>query len=101
MEFLGLDQPSRTATRSSSRMTSSSSPSTLTSVPEYLPNSTLSPALTAIGRTSVFLDLAAAHGDHFALDGLFGRGVGDDDAAGGFGFRLEALDDDTVVQWTK
>src|SRR5690348_628082 len=32
-------------------MTSSSSPSTLTSVPEYLPNSTLSPALTAIGRT--------------------------------------------------
>src|SRR5690348_13677485 len=46
-----LYQPSSTATRSSSRMTSSSSPSTLTSVPEYLPNSTLSPALTAIGRT--------------------------------------------------
>ena len=30
---------------SSSRITSSSSPSTLTSVPEYLPNSTLSPTL--------------------------------------------------------
>src|SRR6185437_15582891 len=50
---------------------------------------------------AVFLDLAGAHGDHFALDRLFGRGVGDDDAAGGLGFRLEALDDDTVVQWTK
>src|SRR5690348_320102 len=50
---------------------------------------------------AVFLDLAGAHGDHFALDRLFGRGVGDDDAAGGLGFRLEALDDDAVVQWTK
>src|SRR5690348_11847170 len=50
---------------------------------------------------AVFLDLAGAHGDHFALDRLLGRGIWDDDAAGGFGFRLQALDDHAVVQRTK
>ena len=84
---------------SSSRMTSSSSPSTLTSVPEYLPNSTLSPVLTAIGRDlAVLEDLAVADGDDFALDRLFGGGVGDHDAAGGLGLRFQALDDDAVVK---
>src|ERR1700730_3780111 len=37
---------------SSSRMTTSSSPSTLTSVPEYLPKRILSPALTSGARNS-------------------------------------------------
>src|SRR5438270_10424640 len=36
---------------SSSRITRSSSPSTFTVVPEYLPNSTLSPTLTSTGLT--------------------------------------------------
>src|SRR5690349_19297601 len=43
--------PSMTAMTSSSRMTTSSSPSTFTSVPEYLPNRILSPILTSSGRT--------------------------------------------------
>src|SRR5690606_15612043 len=48
----GGPQPSITAMTSSSRMTRSSSPSTLTSVPEYLPNSTLSPSFSSSLRTS-------------------------------------------------
>src|SRR5690606_24594515 len=43
--------PSMTAMTSSSRMTSSSSPSTFTSVPPYLPNRILSPTFTSSGRT--------------------------------------------------
>src|SRR4029077_17803846 len=43
--------PSITAMTSSSRMTTRSSPSTLTSVPLYLPNRILSPTLTSRGRT--------------------------------------------------
>ena len=33
--------------------------------------------------------------------GLFLGGIGDDDAAGGLRFGLDALDDDAVVQRTK
>src|SRR6188768_4521600 len=43
--------PSMTAMTSSSRMTTSSSPSTFTSVPEYLPNRILSPTFTSSART--------------------------------------------------
>src|SRR4029077_6192297 len=43
--------PSMTAMTSSSRMTTSSSPSSLTSVPLYLPNRILSPTFTSRGRT--------------------------------------------------
>src|SRR6185312_9524465 len=42
---------SMTAMTSSSRMTSNSSPSSLTSVPLYLPNRILSPTFTSRGRT--------------------------------------------------
>src|SRR6185436_19036269 len=44
--------------------------------------------------------LALAHGDDLALIGLFGGGVGDDDAARGFALFLDALDDHTVMQRT-
>src|SRR6187549_2672069 len=43
--------PSMMAMTSSSRMTRSSSPSTFTSVPPYLPNRTLSPTFTSSART--------------------------------------------------
>jgi hypothetical protein len=35
--------------------------------------------------------------DDLALRGLLLRGIGNDDAAGGLGVRLDALKDDTVV----
>ena len=86
---------------SSSRITSSSSPSTLTVWPEYLPNSTRSPTLTSSATNlAVFQDLAFADGLDFALIGLFGRGVGDDDAGGGLALFFQPLDDDAVVQRT-
>ena len=44
---------------------------------------------------------AGANGDDLALLGLFLGGVGDDDAALGLLLRLEAADDDTVVQGTE
>ena len=74
---------------------------TLTVWPEYLPNRILSPTLTSIGtHLAVVVLLAVADGDDFALVGLFGGGVGDDDAAGGLTLFFEALDDHAVVQRT-
>ena len=68
--------PSMTAMTSSSRMTSRSSPSTFTSVPQYLPNRILSPTLTSSGTdVAVLQDLALAHRNDLALDGLLGRRV--------------------------
>lgn len=86
---------------SSSRMTSNSSPSTLTVWPEYLPKRTRSPTLTsrAMMRPG-FVALARADGDHFALVRLFTGGVGDDDAEGGGRFSSKTLDDDAVMQRT-
>ena len=40
-------------------------------------------------------------GQHFTLIGLLGSVVGNDDARGGLGFLLEALDDHAIVQRTK
>ena len=75
---------------SSSRMMRCSSPSILTSVPLYLPNSTRSPFLTSSVRTlAVLEDRAVADGDHVALDGLLLGGVGDDDPALGLVLFLE------------
>src|SRR3989449_9683529 len=48
-KLVGGYAPSMTPMMSSSRITSSSSPLTLTVCPEYLPNSTLSPGLTSSG----------------------------------------------------
>ena len=86
---------------SSSRITSSSSPSTLTVWPEYLPNSTLSPTLTSSGIELAVVDLlAVADGDDFALVGLFGGGVGNHDAGRGLALFFQALDDHAIVQRT-
>ena len=83
-------------------MISSSSPSILTSVPDHLPNSTRSPFLTSSGDELAGLVAGAgADGDDFALLRLLLGGVGDDDAAGGLGLGVDALDDDAVVQGTK
>jgi hypothetical protein len=45
------------------------------------------------------LRLARAHGQDFALVGLFGGVVGDHDAGGGLGFVFQALDDHAIVQF--
>src|SRR5580698_2306228 len=49
---------------------------------------------------AVFQHLALAYGDDFALAGLLGGAIRDQDAAGRLGLRLQALDDHPVVQWT-
>ncbi len=51
-------------------------------------------------HVAVLEDLALADGDDLAADRLLGRGVGDDDAAGGRTLLFRALDDDAVVQRT-
>jgi len=45
--------------------------------------------------------LAGAHGQHFALIGLFGGVVGDHDARSGFGFIFQTLDDHAIGEGTK
>ena len=49
---------------------------------------------------AVFGLLAFADGLHFALVGLLGGGVGDDDAGSGFALFFQPLHDDAVVQRT-
>jgi hypothetical protein len=87
---------------SDSFMIRSSSPSSLISVPDHLPNRTLSPVLMSIG---ISLPASSrppgADRDHFALRRLFLGAVGNDDAALGLFFGIDALDHDTVMQWTK
>src|SRR5262249_18047845 len=46
-----------------------------------------------------FVAAAGANRNDLALGGLFLGGVGNDDAAGGFG--INALDDDAIVKWTE
>ena len=83
-------------------MIRSSSPSIFTSVPDHLPNSTRSPALTSSGmQLAALVAGARADGDDLALLRLLLGGVGDDDAALGLLFGLDALDDDAVVQRTE
>jgi phage-related tail fiber protein len=55
----------------------------------------------ATGYLAVFVLLAGADGEHFALVGLLGGGVGDDDARGGLTLFLEALDDHAIMQRTQ
>ncbi len=83
-------------------MMSSSSPSSLTSLPDHLPNSTRSPTLTSRGFTLAGLVAGTrADGDNLALLGLFLRGVGNDDPACCFSFFLDTFHDHAVVQRTK
>jgi hypothetical protein len=48
-----------------------------------------------------FVARAGADGDDFTFLGLFLGGIGNDDAALGFLFAFEALDDDAVMQGTE
>ena len=80
-------------------MMRSSWPSILTSVPDHLPNSTLSPFLRSSGdELAALVAGAGADGDDLALLGLLGGGVGDDDAAGGLGLAVDAAHDHAVMQ---
>ena len=97
-----LALPSITPRMSLSFMISRSSPSILTSVPDHLPNSTMSPALTS-GALILPLSSRSARADgyDFAAHRLFLDGIGNDDAARALGIFFEPLNDDAVVQWTE
>ena len=49
---------------------------------------------------AVLVSLAGTAVDHFALRGLFGSGVRDDDATGGLPLFFQAFDDHAIVQGT-
>jgi hypothetical protein len=51
-------------------------------------------------QLAVLVALAGADGDDLGLDGLLLRGVRDEQATGGLGLLLQALDEDAVVQRT-
>ena len=87
---------------SSSFITSSSSPSTLTSVPAYLPNNTWSPDLDVETRElhRTLKDPAIAYGNNFTLDWFLGRGIRNDDSAGGCALFFHALYDDSIMKRT-
>src|SRR5690349_12053828 len=50
---------------------------------------------------TAFEDFAVAHSQDFALIRLLSRGFRENDAGRSFGFLVEALDDDAIVQRTK
>ena len=79
-------------------MIRSSSPSSFTSVPDHLPNSTWSPAFTSSGTTALFVPGARPRGHHLAFHRLFLGGIRNDDAAGRLLFGGEAAQHDPVVQ---
>ena len=63
---------------------------------------TSSPFLTFDGGAFAGVQaLAFADAEDLAAFGFFLGGVGQDDAALGFGFRLDALDEDFVTERTK
>ena len=83
-------------------MMRSSWPSILTSVPDHLPNSTLSFGFTSRGTILPLSSRApGADGDDLALLGFLGCRIGDDDAAGGLGFAVDAAHNHAVVQRTE
>ena len=87
---------------SDSFMIKSSSPSTFTSLPDHLPNSTKSPAFTSGAMRLPFSSTGAGtDGDDFAFLRLFLRGVGDNDSTWGFLVFGEAANDHAVAQWAK
>eukprot|EP00456_Euglypha_rotunda_P002968 TRINITY_DN10533_c2_g1_i1.p1 TRINITY_DN10533_c2_g1~~TRINITY_DN10533_c2_g1_i1.p1 ORF type:complete len:167 (+),score=19.70 TRINITY_DN10533_c2_g1_i1:94-594(+) len=52
-------------------------------------------------EVALVVALARAHGQDFTLIGLFGGGVGNDDARGSLGFAVNTLDDHAIGQRTK
>ena len=91
-----------TARISFSLITSRSSPSTLTVLlPEYGPNTTLSPTLTAGARTSPLSSTRPVPTATTSPRFGFGSGARQDDAACGLGFFFAATNHDAVMQRTK
>src|SRR5271166_6999769 len=79
-----------------------SSPSSLMSVPDHLPNRMRSPTLHVERHDlAALVSGARADGDHLAFLRLLLGGVGDDDAPFRSFFRVDALDHDAVVQRAK
>ena len=84
---------------SDSFMINSSSPSTLTSVPDHLPNRMRSPALTSSGdELAVLSPCAGSCGDDLAFLRLLLGGVGNDDAARRFLVLFDPPHQHAVVQ---
>jgi hypothetical protein len=81
-------------------MSSSSSP-ILTSAPDHFPKNTITGLDVEGGELAVLVAPARADGDHFAFLRLLLGGIGDDDAAFGLLFALEAFDHDSVMQGTE
>src|SRR5271166_5393457 len=82
-------------------MMRSSSPSSLISVPDHLPNRMRSPTFRSIG---ISLPLSSRPPGPTAITSPscgFSLAVGDDDPPLGFFFRIDALDNDTIVQRAK
>jgi hypothetical protein len=86
---------------SDSFMISSSSPSILISVPDHLPNRTMSPLEVDRDELAALVAAARADGDDFALHRLLLGGVRNDDATLGLGVFFNPLDDNAVVQRTE
>src|SRR5579863_8144615 len=86
---------------SDSFMIRSSSPSSLTSVPDHLPNSTRSPALTPMMMSLPFSSRPRPDGDDLALLWLLLDRIGNDDAALGPLLGFDALDDHPIMQGPK
>src|ERR1700688_2672228 len=78
-----------------------STPSILTSVPDHLPNSTRSPALTSIGISLPASSRPPGPTATISPCCGFSLAVSNDDPSRGFFLGVNALDDDTVVKRTE
>src|SRR4051794_12394255 len=86
---------------SASFMIIRSSPSSLISLPDHLPNSTRSPAFVERVQRTGIIARARADGDDLTFRRLFLSRIGDKNATGGFRFRIDTADQDAVLQWTQ
>ena len=82
---------------SDSFMIRSSSPSSLTSVPDHLPNSTRCRFDVDRDQLAAFVAATRSDSDNLAFLGLFLGGVGNDDAAFGFLFGVDTAHDHAIV----
>ena len=98
----GLAAPSMTPMTSLSFMISSSSPSSLISVPRpFAEQDAVARLEVERDELALLVARAGADGDDLAFLRLLLGGVGNDDAALGLLFRVEAPDDHAIVQRTK
>jgi len=54
-----------------------------------------------VGELAILVAHAGANSDDFAFHRLFLSRVGDENAAGGLGLRLDTADQDAVLQWAQ